>query len=622
MVRAARFGLLLWLTLTGAAVASAAPKTFEGAVEEFLAIHRDLVFVTDAIDRFPLYESYCLPPEQPDKQQALAHLDALRDLLETARKRLGEVKFSPIWSPDARREFEVNTGTELDEKTFPDLEHRISALANEIWEKRQAVENTRELICLPAEPPPDPLPPPVPYAGYEMPGYDPVYEPNPPERFCSFEEKKEWLDFIFANRSAADENAVRAANFRYKVGNEIRFGMGAHPQLLVLYRQAAVDLERWDRLAAQLRQLSVRASRMPVEDCRERTPTGLDLSTPTLDFGFVGGQAGAIWKGLPDANAGLGVIDVGGEEKRFLELDSSLDGGSVSGWMYVPNIAPETFGSGTALYLNGSYGEAEASGSRSVAPEPGVVNGINWWKEEAGSAGISSADAGLRGAYDLEWRGFELRGGLKGELSCGEEDEDAPPPALFLHPSVLYELGLGFGYDTQRSTSQVQLENPNPAFSLFDVSSRAQVDLRDFRAYLRGGLVHVQPLAGGFSVSLGGYGELGYFDASAHGTERNRCNVEFAAAPGVNQCNPAQEDFTLKTHPQDDGLHTALGLTARLDWQIPFVTGLGLGAQYELDWSGVPRFEAPTNLAEDGQPDLGRSQELSHRLELGIVYRF
>jgi hypothetical protein len=81
-------------------------------------------------------------------------------------------------------------------------------------------------------------------------------------------------------------------------------------------------------------------------------------------------------------------------------------------------------------------------------------------------------------------------------------------------------------------------------------------------------------------------------------------------------------DFTLETHPQDEGLHWALGLTARLDWQVPLVPGLGLGARYDLDWNGVPRFEAPTNLDEDGQPDLDRSHELSHQLGLGLTYRF
>jgi hypothetical protein len=623
MARAARFGLVILLGLAGANGASAAPKDAEGLAESFLATLRDISFAADAIERFPRYETYCLPPEEPNKEQALARLEALLELLENSRVRLGEIMWSPIWTPEIRPEFEGRTSTNLDEKTFPDLQHRIHELKTKAWEKQQAVENTREITCLPAEPPPDPLPPPVPYAGHEMPGYDPVYEPILPERFCSFEEKKEWLDWVFANRTAADDNAVRAAHFRYDVGNEIRFGIGPHPQLLVLYRQAAVDLERWDRLAAKLRELSVRAGRMPVEDCRERTPTGLQLPTPSLDFGFVGGQAVVIWKGLPDANAGLGVIDVGGEEKRFLELDSSLDGGSFSGWVYVPNVAPETFGLGTALYLNGSYAEAEGSGSRSVAPEPGVVNGLGWWKEEAGSSGISSPDAGLRGRNELEWRGVELRGGLKGELPCWDEEEDGPPPFQFLDRSLLlHELGVAFGYDTQRSTSLVQLENPNPAFSLFDVSSRAQVDLRDFRTALRGGLILVQPFGAGFGATLGGHGEIGYFDASAHGTQRNRCNVEFAAAPGVNQCDPAHQDFTLKTHPKDEGLHWALGLTARLDWQVPAIPGLGLGVQYDLDWAGVPRFEAPTSLAEDGQPDLERSEELSHRLQFGIAYRF
>lgn len=136
---------------------------------------------------------------------------------------------------------------------------------------------------------------------------------------------------------------------------------------------------------------------------------------------------------------------------------------------------------------------------------------------------------------------------------------------------------------------------------------------------------HTRPLPGLANVALtfGGGVTLGFHDTSADAHQRNRCQVEFAGAPGIHQCSAAVQDFTLDFHPDDTGFEYALDGLLRLDYRLDsLLRGLRVGIVCQVGYGGMAQFNAPTNLIEDGPPRLDWDHVVQQRAgaELSLFF--
>jgi hypothetical protein len=357
--------------------------------------------------------------------------------------------------------------------------------------------------------------------------------------------------------------------------------------------------------------------------------------TPTLD-------GGVLVQDLPSNSGGLGVVDVGGKEEFFITFPGSitggLGGGSVMFWNPVPAIA------GIPIHLNvgGWYGQGDDDVGKERAGEPGIVNGIAFWQlADNGSGGNAATGGGLLGQMDYEIQAFQLRAKLLADITrpmdclCdrlhGEDveyDEEGPiDPRLrpVLRPMYLLEAGARVGYLNQDASQSVQLVNTNPGFSLFDVRSDTQLDVEEWSAMASFGLFHVRPIdcLKGLSAQVGFEAGLGYRNSSLDGRQRNLCDVRFAAAPGVNQCAPAVQDFTVRPDLDDSGFDWDLGASARLYYQIPVprIPGLFVSLGWDFSYVGVSRVDAGPDVTAEGPVHLERTHQPRNAVsvQLGIT---
>jgi hypothetical protein len=618
---------LLWLAAAPATRAAEAVSAEDWAFR-YQRLEGTIQRTEDMIEMFEPESMYCEFPMRPSKADDLAILDAWTARMSQAGRDATSLERGIAEGLRNTPKFKEITGVEPEPHVFQKLRTRASAVQRAITAKKQAVERSPEKPCGKASPPPPPPAPPPsdPTAGLVPPVYDPVATPEIPGRFCSEAEKKAALDAIKPERQKAVDNAWTAANFRFDVSQAQLHGRGDAATLARMHAQATEDMRAWDAKSDALDKLWRDTLAKPVVDCSERAASDeFGASKPWSNVNL--NLAGVYFRqDLPSHNGGLGVVDVGGAERDLIDLDESVDGGGVQAGVFIPDLGPQLFGLPTHVIVNGLYARGESDGRQTFDPIVGVVNGITWWDEQGGVSGISASGSGLDGSYDFRLQAFELSGGLKGAMPCWD-DEDGPPrlfPRLFGGSELLWEAGAGFSWNEQSSTTWVQLFNPNPAFSVFDVTSRAHVDLTQWRGFVNTGLYFMRPIpqVPGLITTFGARANVGFFDASAHGREMNACDVEFAGAPGVNQCNPAVVDFELRSRPADSGVDAGLGFSARVDWKVPQLPGLAIGATYDLDWGSVARFKAPTNLTEDGSPHLSRRYEVGQRFGLSVWWGF
>ena len=585
----------------------------------------------------------------------------VENLASNLKDEVGRKRFEDLTKIDA---------SEIDDpNSWRPLRQRIEKIQREIQRKQQLVEQASEKRC--GEPPPPPPPPPAPpvdpTAGLVAPVYEAVGTQSVPDGpLCSNEEKTAIIDAVEADRQKAADNAVKASHFRVDISQALNAGQGDAATLQKLHAQASADLEHWDAESARLGLLWRKALALGIIDCTQPSTTGAGPlgNVPSFLLGLNGGYLG---QQLPAHNAQLGVIDVGGEEKDLLHSDTSVHGWTVGASGLVLNLGPKLGAIDSHLYLEGFYGQAKSDGSKDVAPEVGVSNGISYWEQTDGTNGIASTGAGLSGQTNFKYQTFELRLGVKRRLPCGDDedwdDEDGPPPRIlsirglgydrsvlapaepaqtaipgatdadgiryyspgfegFRFPATYVEGGFQLGYARQSFDQNANLNNPNPAFAAFNVDSETHGDISDWGFLGTAGLRHIRAVPGveGLFATFGADIGLGYRDSSANGREHNLCDVRFAATPGVNSCAPALQDFMLQRHPDAGGFAYELDTSVRLDYRLDsLVPGLSVGVGYDFGWGGVSRFDTPKNLSVDGPPDRQWSYQPRHQFNLNAT---
>jgi hypothetical protein len=382
-------------------------------------------------------------------------------------------------------------------------------------------------------------------------------------------------------------------------------------------------------------------------------PTQVMLPSPTLAIG-----GGLLAQNLPSGSGYLGVTDVGGEERFFLRFPTSVTGWSVGAWNMNWNLGPTLAGIETHVFLRGFYGSGDDEATESVAPEPGVSNGIAPWDASV-SNGIASTGGGLDGEMEYEFNTFQVRGRVLGDVSdevddwlgCDEEDEeeygdedwypDEDGPRWVTgeggkridravlrrelrRASTFVEVTGRMGYVSQEGRQSADLFNPSPGFALFDVGSVNHIDVDEWSGILGFGLVRVQPVpwVKGLALHVGTEVGIGYRSSSADGTQANRCDIRFAGDPTTNVCAPEIQDYLLEADLDESGFDWDLGASARLYYQIPMLKGLFVAAGYDFGYIGVSRVAAGVDLTIDGPLHLERTHQAQHNLSLNIGYNF
>jgi hypothetical protein len=356
-------------------------------------------------------------------------------------------------------------------------------------------------------------------------------------------------------------------------------------------------------------------------------------------------EGGVFVQDLPSNSGGLGVVDVGGSEDFFLAYPGSITGGLGGASLAAWNLGPTVAGISTHLYLGGWYGQGDDDESKERAGDPGIVNGISFWQPAAnGSTGNASAGAGLRGEMDFELQAFQVRAKLLADVTepfedvcpcccpeCDEDyDEEGPlsPVARALRglrPTYFVEASARVGYLRQDASQVVDLLNDDPGFALFDVGSENDLDVEEWSGIASLGFIHLRPIpwVKGLSAQLGFDVGIGYRDSSADGHQRNRCDVRFAAAPGVNACAPEVQDFTLRADLDDSGFDWDLGASAGLYYQRPigrFPVFASVG--WDFGYIGVSRVDTGPNIIEEGPLHLERTHQARNAVtfRLGIAF--
>jgi hypothetical protein len=344
---------------------------------------------------------------------------------------------------------------------------------------------------------------------------------------------------------------------------------------------------------------------------------------PKYNFGLGGNY---LYQRLPGNSGELGVVGVGGAEQELLRNPRELDGWTIDAWNTIWHVGPKIAGSAATVYLGGSYGQADGERDNAVGSDPGINNGITWWGRDAtGSSGIASTGSNVAGNVELDFTTFEIRGGLKWDFPCGDEeydDEEGPWPyprlRLVLDPTTIVETGIGIHYNEQDVRQQFFLGNPAPGFSRFDVRTRNKVESTDWSFLYNLGVQQVLPIPGlrGTLLTVGADAGVGYYRQRADADQWNSCDIEFAALPGVNQCNPAS-NFGVSVDPDHSGFDYRVGASVRLSQSLDFIhPGVHVGASYQFDYAGVSQLDTPVNFDVDGPPDVDWSHQPRHEFGL------
>ena len=266
---------------------------------------------------------------------------------------------------------------------------------------------------------------------------------------------------------------------------------------------------------------------------------GEPAPAPKYNFGI---GASYLYQRLPANSGELGVIGVGGAEQELLRNPRELDGWSIDLWNTVWNVGPEHRG----LRCNAVPGRELRTGRRRSLQldrqrsRPRERHHVV--DEQNGSSGISSPGSNPPATSSSTTRRSRSEAASSGTfraVTTRYDDEEGHPSAVrFALPTTIVETGIGVHYNEQDARQQFFMGNPNPGFELFDVRTRNQIESVDWSILGNFGVQEVLPIPGVADCSLtaGADVGLGYYRTRADADQWNRCDIRFAAVPGVNQC--------------------------------------------------------------------------------------
>ena len=339
-------------------------------------------------------------------------------------------------------------------------------------------------------------------------------------------------------------------------------------------------------------------------------------------------DAGVVVQRLPKDNANIGVLRAGSGDRPFLGVKTVVYLGSTSAEGTLREIP---LGDGRLqIGLGGGYGRAEDDRGSTIAPEFGIRHGLSYWDYSPDdSPGFSSLGGGVWGSVDTTFQRYQLN--LDGKYGfrcpCGDEmddDLDWRAPGFEIGTTYL-KLGFNFDHSSQDTDQEFELMDPELRFRSFSVRSSTSVEVDDWRMGAELGVYHTFPLPRekNFAISFGVSTTLGYYDASADASQHNRCDVRLEQDPGVNACPLGQQNFKLDFDLDESGFEYGVNGMVRFDYRADrFLGGLRLGLVYDVDYSGISQFDAPSNLDREGPANLDWEHVVSHRVAAQLSYHF
>jgi hypothetical protein len=91
----------------------------------------------------------------------------------------------------------------------------------------------------------------------------------------------------------------------------------------------------------------------------------------------------------------------------------------------------------------------------------------------------------------------------------------------------------------------------------------------------------------------------------------------------MNACPLGQQDFRLDFDLDESGFEYGVNGMVRFDYRADrFLNGLRVGVVYDVDYTGISRFDAPSNLDKEGPANLDWKHTISHRVGAQLSYQF